>query len=118
MSLDIWLTIKKPACECCGRQAEEIEVFEANITHNLTTMAAKAEIYIHVWRPEAIGIKKAGDLIDPLEKGISDMKARPEFYKKFGAPNGWGTYGDFVPWLEEYLQACKNDPEAEIGISR
>ncbi|MCI5143361.1 MAG: hypothetical protein D3909_16895 [Candidatus Electrothrix sp. ATG1] len=109
---------KKPACECCDRQAEEIEVFEANITHNLNTMADKAGIYYHVWRPEEIGIKKAGDLIFPLEKGISDMKARPGFYKKFDAPNGWGTYDEFVPWLEEYLQACKNYPEAEIGISR
>ena len=118
MSLDVWLTVKKKACECCNREAEEIEVFSANITHNLNTMAEKAGIYKHLWRPEELEIKNAGDLIEPVSKGLADMKARPGFYKKFDSPNGWGLYKHFVPWIERYLEACRKWPDAEIGISR
>jgi hypothetical protein len=118
MSLGVWLKTSKPACECCGREAEENEVFDANITHNLTTMAEKAGIYNHIWRPEEIGISKAGELIEPIKKGLADMKERPEYYRQFDSPNGWGLYIHFVPWIEKYLEACKKWPEADIGISR
>lgn len=107
MSLDVWLT-----------EVKRTEVFEANITHNLNTMAKEAGIYKHLWRPEEIGITKAKGLIAPLTKALADMKARPDHYKQFDAKNGWGLYIHFVPWIEEYLDACKEHPEAEIGISR
>ena len=118
MSLDVWLTITKPACECCGKGEEKIEVFWANITHNLYTMAEEAGIYKHLWKPEEIGITKAGQLVDSVEKGLTDMKAKPTYYKQFDSPNGWGIYDDFVPWIEKYLEACKKWPDAKIGISR
>ena len=41
-------------------------VYSANITHNLTKMADEAGIYECLWRPEEIGITKAGQLIEPL----------------------------------------------------
>lgn len=107
MSLDVWLTEVKPT-----------EVFEANITHNLNTMAEEAGVYKHLWRPEEIGITKAKELIEPLTKALADMKERPDHYKQFDAENGWGLYVHFVPWIEKYLDACKEHPEAEIGISR
>ena len=118
MSLDVSLIITKPACKYCGRAAEEDKVFSANITHNLNTMAEKAGIYKHLWRPEEIGISRAGELIEPVEKGLADMKARPEYYQQFDSPNGWGLYIHFVPWIERYLDACKKWPEAEIEVSR
>ena len=107
MSLDVWLT----ATITTG-------VFSANITHNLGSMAEKAGIYKHLWRPEELGITCAKDLIEPIKKGLADMKARPDYYKQFDAPNGWGTYEDFVPWIEKYLNACIEYPEAEIRVSR
>jgi len=118
MSLDVWLIVKKNACAHCGREAEEEKVFSANITHNLNKMAEKAGIYKQLWRPEEIGISKAGELIEPVSKGLADMKARPDYYQKFDSQNRWGLYINFVPWIEKYLEACKKWPEAEIGISR
>lgn len=94
------------------------EVFTANITHNLCGMADAAGIYKHLWRPEEIGITKAGQLIEALEKALADMKARPDYYEQFNAKNGWGKYIDFVPWIENYLNACKEYPEATIQVSR
>lgn len=113
MSLDVYLL--GDVCPHCHRFDE---LFWNNITHNLGTMAAEAGIYKHVWRPEEIGIKHAKELIEPLTKAIADMKERPDHYKQFNSPNGWGLYEHFVPWLEKYLAACKENPEASISVSR
>lgn len=118
MSLDVYLVKKIPACECCGREAEEQSLYDANITHNLGKMAEEAGIYKHLWRPEEIGITMAGQLIEPLSRGLELMKEEPEHFKKFDSPNGWGLYVHFVPWIEKYLEACKEHPDAEIEVSR
>jgi hypothetical protein len=122
MSLDVYLfATKRVKCSQCGHEElveTEYELFSANITHNLAKMAREARIYMLLWRPEEVGINLAGELIDPLRAALADMKARPEYYRQFDAPNGWGTYYHFVPWLEEYLQACVENPEAVIRVSR
>lgn len=94
------------------------EVYSANITHNLARMAEEAGIYKHLWRPKEIGITRAVELIEPLRFGLSKMKADPERFKKFDAENGWGTYEQFLPWIEEYVKACEASPDADISVSR
>jgi hypothetical protein len=101
-----------------GEKPEQAEFYSANITHNLNRMAEAAGIYYHLWRPDEIGIKTAGELIEPLETGLAKMKVDPEHYKKFDADNGWGGYDDFVPWIERYIEACKTHPKTIISISR
>lgn len=113
MSLDVYLRLNK--CSHCGRYDE---IWQANITHNLTDMADAAGIYGIVWSPDENGIERAHQIIEPLRKAIADMKARPEFYERYNAKNGWGTYKCFVPWLERYLKACEDNPEAFITVSR
>lgn len=107
MSLDVCLTELKP-----------VEVFEANITHNLATMARAAGIYKHLWRPEELGILAARELIEPLRHGIEFMKADPEWFERFNSENGWGTYENFLPWVERYLAACERSPDARVSVSR
>ena len=46
------------------------------------------------------------------------MKNRREYYEQFNSPNGYGLYKHFVPFVEEYLNACKEYPNAKIYISR
>ena len=106
MSLDVSLKKVKPT-----------EVFSANITHNLSEMAEAAGIYKHLWHPEDAGVTHACQLIRPLEAGVARMKADPERYRKYDSPNGWGMYDDFVPWIERYIAACKQDPDAEVSVS-
>ena len=118
MSLDVDLIVVKPACGRCGRDEERDVVFEANITHNLNTMAEAAGIYKHLWRPEEIGITTAKELIEPVSKGLDDMRERPDYYKQFNSPNGWGLYKHFVPWIEKYLQACIDYPNSLVEVSR
>ena len=113
MSLDVYLG--HPACPTCGRSGEE---WSANITHNLGPMASEAGIYKCLWRPDENGIRFAHELIEPLKAGLAQMKAEPARFKKFDAKNGWGTYEQFVPWVEAYLAACIAYPEATVNVSR
>jgi len=111
MSLDVWLTER--VCE-----PQTVERYEANITHNLGRMADEAGIYKFLWRPEELGITKAGELIVPLELGLELLKQAPDRFEKFNSPNGWGMYEHFVPFVEKYLEACKAHPESTIHTSR
>lgn len=107
MSLDVYLTAVRPT-----------PVYDANITHNLGGMADEAGVYQHLWRPEEIGITKAAQLIEPLRGAVAAMKADPERFKKHNAPNGWGRYEHFVPFVEAYLAACIEHPDADVRVSR
>jgi hypothetical protein len=81
-------------------------------------MAHEAGLYDLIWRAEENGITQAKQLIAPLEKGIALMRQEPERFKKHDPKNGWGSYGDFVPWLENLLEGCRKFPEAEVTVSR
>lgn len=105
MSLDVDITGGNGLC------------FEANITHNLNKMAEAAGIYKELWRPEEIGITKAGQLIEPLSRGLTDMALRADYYKQFDAANGWGLYEHFLPWIADYLAACIANPDGDISVS-
>jgi hypothetical protein len=97
---------------------ENNEVYWANITHNLATMAGEAGIYAHLWRPGEIDISKAGQLIEPLEEGLAKLRADPAFFQSFNPSNGWGDYDGLVRFVENYLMACEEYPEATIRVSR
>ena len=113
MGLDVTLTNK--VCKCCGNGSV---VYRGNITHNLNKMADNAKIYDVVWRPEENGVTKAKQLIKPLENAIKNMENSPDRFELFNAPNGCGTYSHFLSWLRNYLEACKNYPEAEVSADR
>jgi hypothetical protein len=93
-------------------------VYSANITHNLNKMADAASIYMHLWRPEEIGITKAAQLVIPLREGITRLNAEPVKFRQYNAPNGWGLYEHFVPFVEQYLAACEKNPDADVSVSR
>jgi len=93
-------------------------VFSYNITHNLGEMAEEAGIYMHLWRPDEIGIKHAKDLIEPLKVGLDLLVSDKNRFEKFNPSNGWGDYNSLVEFVSKYLQACVDNPDAEIEVSR
>jgi hypothetical protein len=121
MSLDVYLSspsiIKCPNCGHDVKYEDTHEVYWSNITHNLGEMAERAGIYTHLWHPEQLGITTAKELIEPLTVGLQSLKKDPKYYKKFDSSNGWGLYEHFVPWVEEYLNACIEFPNAEVRTS-
>lgn len=148
MSLDVWLTVKEPISKSGtgvfvrdGGQTRELTleevkmrypdvgwialqdhetkmVFDYNITHNLNIMAEKAGVYDALWRPEERGWKLAKDIISSLEAGLTELQTKPEYYQQFNPANGWGDYEGLVRFVEAYLAACREYPDAEIGVSR
>tara|TARA_R110000751_G_scaffold306580_2_gene425578 strand:+ start:324 stop:647 length:324 start_codon:yes stop_codon:yes gene_type:complete len=107
MSLDVMLVDQK----------SEV-IYEANITHNLGEMAKEALIYDALWRPENIRAIHAKHIIRLLEEGLHDLENEPSYFEQFNPKNGWGSYEVFVSFVEKYLNACKENPTAEIQISR
>ena len=107
MSLDVSLTAMRDS-----------EVFEYNITHNLNKMADEAGIYKHLWRPDELGITKASELIEPLRAGLALLRSDPARFEKFNAENGWGKYENLVAFVERYMKACEENPDATVRVSR
>ena len=125
MSLDVYLTGKTEVvrCECsrCGHEhaREETEdLYEANITHNLTRMASEAGLYFALWGPEERGWTKARDLIEPMTAGLRTLESDESRFRVFDAPNGWGRYEHLVRFTRAYLAACVEHPDADVRVSR
>jgi hypothetical protein len=140
MSLDVYLLRERQISYDDGTEpTKETEIlYDANITHNLNVMAEKAGIYEALWRPyqlkEDYNIPEgdnvgefnfeeentviAKEIIPVIEKGLKDLKERPEYFEQFNSPNGWGMYHNFVPWVERYLEALKEYPKAKVEVSR
>lgn len=110
MSLDVQLT-------CDGEDGPD-EVYWANITHNLRDMATEAGMYHHLWRPDEMGFTKAAEITPGLRAGLALLLAEPKKYRAFDSPNGWGTYDTFVRFVQEYLAACEEHPDATVSVSR
>ncbi len=140
MSLDVFLLREKFITYEDGTEPiKETEIlFDANVTHNLGDMAEEAGIYKALWRPyqlkenynipewdnvsefnfEEENIVIASELIPVIEKGLKDLKDRPEHFMQFDSPNGWGLYRNFVPFVEKYLEALKKYPKAKVEVDR
>lgn len=97
---------------------EEDVLYWANITHNLSPMAKEAGIYTYLWRPEELKITIARELIEPLQRGFTELKSNPSRFESFNSINGWGIYSDFVSFVAGYLDACMKNPDAIIRVTR
>lgn len=99
-------------------EMETDKVHHGNITHNLGAMAEEAGIYRCLWRPDEIAVTKANQLIEPLRVGLALLKSDPARFEKLNSANGWGAYEQFVPFVENYLRACEEYPEADVSVWR
>lgn len=109
MSLSVYMEAVRPTI-----------VFERNITHNLSRMAREAGIFEAIWCPDEMAGVGFGEpvpvslIVEKLEAGLKDLKARPSHYREFNPENGWGNYDGFVEFVEEYLAGCKANPDAVV----
>ena len=114
MSLDVDLMVTQPC-----------SVYSSNITHNLGKMASEVKLsngmtlYQVLWRPdEQVGLKYAKDISELLDEGWNILMADPEHFKKFDPDNGWGSYEGLEKFVYNYRNACWDNPDAELSISR
>jgi hypothetical protein len=113
MSLDVDLMVIQPT-----------SVFSHNITHNLNTMAMEVKLggaltlYDVLWRPDEHGMFFAKDISEHLDVGWNILLSDPTKFKSFNPSNGWGSYEGLVDFVYNYRNACWENPEAELSVSR
>lgn len=98
--------------------ARKVQVYSGNITHNLGRMAGEAGIYQYLWRPEEVNVKTASDMIAPLEKGLYSLISDKKRFVTLEPSNGWGSYDSLVEFVGEVLNACRENPDAEVRANR
>ena len=107
MSLDVYL------------KSESGELlYESNITHNLNQMAKAAGVYDCLWNPKETGITHARQIIEPLSVGTAKLATQKRVFEEFNSPNGWGMWEHFLPFCADYLQACRDHPDALVKVSK
>ena len=104
------------------------EFFNGGTTHNLIEMAEQAGLYNAIWRPYKLFNLSddeeysreifAKNLIDALQLGYDKLLNNPSYYIQYNSSNGWGTYDNFISFVERYLSACKKYPLAIVDVSR
>lgn len=99
-------------------EIESNTVYSANITHNLGRMASEAGIYEVLWRPEEIGVERAGQLVGRLAAGLALLEQDPERFKALNPENGWGDYEGLVDFTRRYLAACEQWRDAKVKVWR
>ncbi len=113
MSLDVDLMITMPT-----------SVYSGNITHNLVKMAGEVSLsndktlYDILWRPEEHGFYFAREISELLDEGWNILLSDPEKYKRYNPENGWGSYEGLCDFVYRYRNACWDNPEAELSVSR
>jgi hypothetical protein len=113
MSLDVDLMVDVPT-----------SVFSHNITHNLNTMAMEVKLggpltlYDVLWRPDEHGMNFAKDISEHLDVGWNILLSDPTKFKSFNPSNGWGSYEGLCDFVYNYRNACWENPEAELRVSR
>ena len=137
MSLDFYL--KDPTATYNVK-----DLFERNITHNLNKMAKECNLYSALWRPwrlhtdfknKWINLKTdrfgnnseyrfasitkmySYDIVEYVKDGLIKLKEDPEYFKTFNAPNGYGTYDNFVKFVEDCYKALLDYPNALVYTS-
>jgi hypothetical protein len=106
MSYDIYL-------EADTGGPELVEVWSRNHTSNTAPM----------WRAAGVDLaefhgRKASDLAPVVAEALMRMQAAPATYRKYDAPNGWGTYATTCAFLEAIQDACALHPNTTVRISR
>lgn len=109
MSLDFYIVDEGKA------SGKEIELFSKNITHNISPMWRKAEIFDELYESDG---KQPKEIVEQLEQGLFMMQINSEDYKLLNPKNGWGNYEYAIKFLSQVIEACKLYPEAKIKISR
>jgi hypothetical protein len=113
MSLDVSLMVTQP-----------VVAYASNITHNLSEMAHHVVLDSGItlrdvlWHPEEHGLQFAEDISEKLDEAFNILLSNPYYYREFEPSNHWGSYDGLVEFVYKYRNACWDNPEAEILVSR
>ena len=63
-------------------------------------------------------VSTAGELIEPVGRGIIAMRRDPERYRQMEPSNGWGDYNGALAYLEWIAKTASEHPNVEVSVSR
>lgn len=128
MSYDTDIII--PACECCGRDEERIDI--GNMTSNVGRMfyAVMPGPYEGGGRysgngepdPERGGLPgisglKCSDALPILDAGVESMIAREAEMRAIEPANKWGTFDGALDYLCDIRRGCRKNPKGIVAVS-
>ena len=96
------------------RAKRDVEIYEANITYNLSKMYYKAI-------DEELGLKKlkgmiCKDALPIINNAINDMIKNKTEYEKLNPENGWGSYDGLLKTFREIRTVCEDNPDGIFDI--
>ena len=96
------------------RAKREVDIYETNITYNLSAMYYKAiDKDLGLKKLEGMTCKEALPIID---KAIKDMVSNREEYEKLNPSNGWGTYEGLLKDFRDMRNVCEENPDGIFDI--
>lgn len=101
MSLDIGI-----------RATREVEIFDRNITYNLSKMYYKCIDGGF----NALNGMSCKDALPILNKAINDLIDNQEEYEKLNPENGWGSYDGLLEVLKDMRNCCEENKDGIIEV--
>ena len=101
MSLNIGISAKRT-----------IEIFDRNITYNLSKMYYKC-IPGGFKALDGMSCKEA---LPILQKAINDLIENQEEYEKLNPENGWGTYDGLLQAIKDMRNCCEDNLDGIIDV--
>jgi hypothetical protein len=95
-----------------------LEAYTESISNSLVGLAIEAELYDSIWDPGSLNTLIAGDLIEPLKKGINILISERKYFSYLEPRKKKGGYNKLLRFAEEYLAACEAYPAAKIETSK
>jgi hypothetical protein len=109
-----------------------VELWDRNITHNLTDMAREAGCYLEMWHPEEIAAVRdpgrdpeksapapyARDMLPGLTRALNLLRYDVARLERFNPANGWGDLDSLRAFVVDYIVACRRYPDAIVRASR
>jgi len=90
-------------------------VYSTKLSRNLSEIATEVGLYRCIWKPGAVGIRTAKELIKPITVGLDKLKENKQHYSENEKLRE--AYTQFIPFLESYLRACKLFPKSFVDVS-
>lgn len=110
MSYDIRLGVKVDGAKDLYAVVDEPEL--ASPTYNLGQMFRKCT----GWNYEQGKWYKVSDVLPLIQHGIQELSYHPSAYKKYNAPNGWGTVESALEALKS-MEKCIRDNSEDASIT-
>ena len=92
-------------------------VYSTKLSRNLCEIATNVGLYRYLWKPNAVGIRAAKELIKPITSGLDKLKDQEETYINSEDEKVKNAYKEFIPLLENYLRACKMFPNSFVDVN-